>query len=340
MCKSWGSYEPRAVCEDSVKKVLLSEPIDRAGIKVLEGRVQLLVSPDPSERSVGQMMKDVHGLIVRTATRINRAMIEAAANLEVISRTGGGLDNVDVQAATDHRIVVCGVKGPQDRFVAEHAVSLMTALAKQLFYLNGEVRRGNFKARFEYRPVGLAGKRVGLVGLGRIGRLVAETCIRGLGMEVLGFDPYIKAEDIKIPGLLVTQSLQEVIQTADFLSLHVPLSDETRGLIGREHLRLMKPTAFLINTSRGEIIEEPALVSALREGTIAGAALDVFAKEPPDPRHPLFQLENVILTPHTASLTRDAVARLAEGAAQNVIDVLEGREPSYSVNWEEVKSGC
>ncbi len=307
-----------------VKKVLLSEPIDQAGMKVLEGRVQILVSPDPSERSVGQMMKDAHGLIVRTATQVNRTMIEAAARLEVISRTGGGLDNVDIRAATDCHVVVCGVKGPQDRFVAEHALSLITALAKALFYLDREVRRGNFKARFEYRPAGLAGKRLGLIGLGRIGRLVAEMCVQSLGMTVLGFDPYIQPQDLRIPAISIAENLGEVIRTADFLSLHVPLTDETRGLIGKEQLHLMKPTAFLINTSRGEVIEE--------------AALDVFAKEPPDPRHPLFQLENVILTPHTASLTQDAVARLAEGAAQNVIDVLEGRPPSYSVNWEEVRS--
>jgi D-3-phosphoglycerate dehydrogenase len=319
-----------------MKKVLLSEPIDQAGLKILEGRVHVVVSPDPSEHSVGPLMTEADALIVRTATRVSRTMIEAADRLRVISRTGGGLDNVDIQAATDFHVVVCGVKGPQDRFVAEHTLSLITALAKQLFYLNREVRKGNFKARFEYRPFGLAGRRLGLVGLGRIGRLVAEICIQGLGMDVLGFDPYVKSKDLGMPGISVTENLEEVIRTADFLSLHVPLTDETRGLIGKEQLHMMKPTAFLINTSRGEVIEESALADSLKEGGIAGAALDVFTEEPPDPCHPLFQLENVILTPHTASLTQDAVARLAEGAAQNAIDVLQGRKPSYSVNWEEV----
>jgi len=318
-----------------LKKVLLAEPIDEAGMKVLHGKVDIRISPDPSGESVGQLLKEVHGLIVRTATKVTRSMIESAPHLEVISRTGGGLDNVDVKGATESNVVVCGVKGPQDRFVAEHAVTLIMALAKQIFYLNKEVRKGNFKSRYEYRPMGLVGKRVGLIGLGRIGRIVAGMC-HHLGMEVWGYDPYLNSGDLHLPGLVFTKEREEMIKTSDFLSVHVPLSPETQGLIGRKELSLMKPTAFLINTSRGEIIDEPALIEALQQGKIAGAGLDVFAKEPPETSHPFFQMENVILTPHTGALTKDAVAQLAEGAAQNAIDVLEGRKPSYSINWDEV----
>jgi D-3-phosphoglycerate dehydrogenase len=318
-----------------LKKVLLAEPIDEAGMKVLRGKVDIVMSPDPSGESVGQLLKEVQGLIVRTATKVSRSMIESAPRLEVISRTGGGLDNVDIEAATGHSVVVCGVKGPQDRFVAEHAVSLIMALAKQIFYLDKEVRKGNFKSRYDYRPMGLAGKRVGVMGLGRIGRIVAEMC-HHLGMEVWGYDPYLNARDLRLPGLVFTKEREEILKTSDFLSLHVPLSRETQGLVGKKELDLMKPTAFLINTSRGEIIDEPALIEALQEGKIAGAGLDVFAKEPPEPSHPFFQMENVILTPHTGALTKDAVAQLAEGAAQNILDVLEGRKPSYSANWDEV----
>ena len=318
-----------------MKKVLLAEPIDEAGMKLLHGKVDIIISPDPSGESVGQLLKEAQGLIVRTATKVTRPMIESAPHLKVISRTGGGLDNVDIEAATGRHIVVCGVKGPQDRFVAEHAVTLIMALAKQIFYLNKEVRKGNFKSRYDYRPMSLAGKRVGVVGLGRIGRIVAEMC-HHLGMEVWGYDPYLNAEDLRLPGLVFTKEKEEIIRTSDFLSLHVPLSPETQGLIGRKEIDLMKPTAFLINTSRGEIIDEPALIRALQQGKIAGAGLDVFAKEPPETSHPFFQMENVILTPHTGALTKDAVAQLAEGAAQNILDVLEGRKPSYSINWEEV----
>ncbi len=318
-----------------MKKVLLAEPIDEAGMKALEGKVDILVSPDPSGESVGKLLREAHGLIVRTATKVTRRMIQSAPHLEVISRTGGGLDNVDIDAATESGVVVCGVKGPQDRFVAELAVTLLLSLSKQIFYLNGEVRKGNFKSRYEYRPIGLFGKRIGLIGLGRIGRIVADIC-HHLGMEVWGYDPYLNPEDLHLPGLVFTREREEMIKTSDFLSVHVPLSGETQGLIGKKELGWMKPTAFLINTSRGEIIDEPALIEALQQGKIAGAGLDVFAKEPPEVSHPFFQMENVILTPHTGALTRDAVAQLAEGAAQNAIAVLEGEKPSYSINWDEV----
>jgi D-3-phosphoglycerate dehydrogenase len=319
----------------TVKKVLLAEPIDEAGQKLLRDKFEVVISPDPSEKSVGQLLKEADALIVRTATRVTRPMIESAPRLKVISRTGGGLDNVDIQAATDCNVVVCGVKGPQDRDVAEHAVTLITALAKQIFYLNDQVRKGNFRSRYEYRPRGLAGKRIGLIGLGRIGRIVANMCIKSLGMDAWGYDPYINPKDFETSGITLMQHMDDVIKTADFLSIHVPLAKETQGLIGKRELSLMKPTAFLINTSRGEVVQESALVEALREGMIAGAGLDVFEKEPPDSNNPLFQFQNIILTPHTAALTKDAVAKLAEGAAQNILDVLEGRKPAFTVNWDE-----
>ena len=319
--------------ETPLKKVLLSEPIDEAGISELRGKVEIVVSPDPSEESVGRLMREAHGLIVRTATKINRPMVEGANDLEVISRTGGGLDNVDVEAATDHGVVVCGVKGPQDRIVAEHTLALIMSLAKQLFYLDQEMRKGNFRARFEYRPVDLSGKRLGLIGLGRIGRLISGFAL-AFGMEVIAFDPFVPP-DLK-SGIFISQHMEDVIKTADFLSLHVPLTPETRGLIGKARLGMMKPTAFLINTSRGEVIDEQALVEALQRGTIAGAALDVFEKEPPAVKHPLFQMKNVILTPHSASLTKDNVAKLARGAARNVLAVFNLERPEFCANWDDV----
>jgi D-3-phosphoglycerate dehydrogenase len=321
-----------------MKKVLLSEPIDKAGLKVLEGRAEVMISPDPSEESVGRLLQDADALIVRTATQITREMIEGAGQLKVISRTGGGLNNVDIQAATDCNVVVCGVKGPQDRFVAEHAVFMMGALAKAFFYLDGETRRGNFKSRFEYRPVGLAGKRAGLIGLGRIGRIVAEICIKGFRMEVWAYDPFVDSEALGVSDIVLAEEMAEVIRTADFLSLHVPVTEETRGLMGKEQFTWMKPTAFLINTSRGEVLQEDALVDALKNGQIAGAGLDVFEKEPPEVQNPLFQMGNVIATPHTAALSKDVVIKLAEGAAENAINVLEGEKPTYSTNWEIVQS--
>jgi D-3-phosphoglycerate dehydrogenase len=321
-----------------LKKVLLSEPIDEAGMRILQGKAEVIVSPDPSNDTVGRLIPDAEALILRTATQVTRAMIQKAPRLKVISRTGGGLNNVDVEAATEHNVVVCGVKGPQDRFVAEHAASLMGALAKQFFYLDGQTRKGNFKSRFEYKPVGLAGKRVGLVGLGRIGRIVAEICIHGFGMEVWAYDPYVSPQSFGSSSIKISESMDEVIRTADFLSLHVPVTDQTKGLIGKRELELMKPTSFIINTSRGEVIQEAALVDALKRGVIAGAGLDVFEKEPPDAGNPVFQIPKVILTPHSAALTKDSVAKLAEGAAENALRVLEGKPPSFSPNWDTVQA--
>jgi D-3-phosphoglycerate dehydrogenase len=317
-------------------RILLSETIEEAGTRVLEGKAEVTVSPDPSSETVGRLLRDADALIVRTATQVTRAMIEGARKLKVISRTGGGLNNVDVEAATACNVVVAGVKGPQDRYVAEHAVALMGALAKQLPYLDAQLRRGNFKSRFEYRPMGLAGKRLGLVGLGRIGRIVASIA-QALGMEVTAYDPYLAADALSGTGIRAAKDLEEVLRTADFLSLHVPATAETKGFMNRERFRLMKPTAFVINTARGEIVQEAALVEALRQGLIAGAGLDVLEKEPPAADNPLFGMDNVILTPHTAALTKDAVALLAEGAALNALAVLEGKAPSFSGNWEQVK---
>jgi D-3-phosphoglycerate dehydrogenase len=156
-------------------------------------------------------------------------------------------------------------------------------------------------------------------------------------MEVWGYDPYVNADDLKDSGIIIKKEIPEILVSADIISLHVPLTEETRGLMGESYFSLMKPNAFIVNTSRGEVIQETALVAALKTGRIAGAGLDVFETEPPDADNPLFDFENVILTPHSAALTKDVVAGLAKGSAENAINALAGREPSYSPNWEIVR---
>jgi D-3-phosphoglycerate dehydrogenase len=321
-----------------MSKILLSEAIHESGIRLLEREAEVIVCPEPTEKAIGSLISDVDALIIRTAGKVTREMIKQAGRLKVISRTGGGLNNVDIEAATDYNIVVCGVKGPQDRLVAEHTVALMGALAKQFFYLDAQVRKGNFASRKEYRPAGLSGKRIGLIGLGRIGRIVADICARAFHMEVWAYDPYVKPEILGTEDIVLNEDMSAVIRTADFLSLHVPVTENTRGLMGSAEFELMKPGAFFINTSRGEIVQEAALVAALKSKKIAGAGLDVFEKEPPDVANPLFDLENVIATPHSAALTQEAVALLAEGSAENVLRVLQGKKPSYSPNWDKVKA--
>jgi D-3-phosphoglycerate dehydrogenase len=321
-----------------MSKVLLSEAIHDSGIRLLEKEAEVIVCPEPTQEAIGNLMQDADGLIIRTAGKVTREMIKQAGQLKVISRTGGGLNNVDIEAATEHNIVVCGVKGPQDRMVAEHTLALMGALTKQFFYLDAQVRKGNFASRKEYRPAGMAGKRVGLIGLGRIGRIVAGICSRAFQMEVWAYDPFVTPETLGSEDIVLKDDMADVIRTADFLSLHVPLTKDTAGLLGEAEFELMKPDAFVINTSRGEVVQEAALVAALKSKKIAGAGLDVFETEPPDAANPLFDLENVILTPHSAALTKEAVALLAQGSAENVLRVLQGKKPTYSPNWETVQA--
>ena len=321
-----------------MNKVLLSETIHESGIRLLEKEAEVIVCPEPTEETIGSLINNADGLIIRTAGSVTREMIKQAGRLKVISRTGGGLNNVDIDAATDYNIVVCGVKGPQDRMVAEHTLALMGALTKQFFYLDTQVRKGNFASRKEYRPAGLSGKRIGLIGLGRIGRIVADICARAFQMEVWAYDPFVTPETLGSEDIVLKDDMVEVIRTADFLSLHVPLTEDTAGLLGSAEFELMKPTAFVINTSRGEVVQEAALTEALKSKKIAGAGLDVFEKEPPDAENPLFDLENVIVTPHSAALTKEAVALLAQGSAENVLRVLQGKAPTYSPNWEKVRA--
>ena len=320
-----------------MSKILLSEAIHESGLQLLEGKAEIIVCPEPTEVAIGSLIKDVDALIIRTAGSVTREMVEQAGRLKVISRTGGGLNNIDIDAATDHSIVVCGVKGPQDRMVAEHTVAFMGALTKQFFYLNAQVRKGNFASRKEYRPAGLAGKRIGLIGLGRIGHIVADICSQAFHMEVWAYDPYLTPETLDSEYIVLKDDMAEVIRTADFLSLHVPLTENTTGLLGKAEFDLMKPGAFVINTSRGEVVQEAALVEALKSKKIAGAGLDVFEKEPPDIENPLFELENVVVTPHSAALTKEAVALLAIGSAENALRVLDGKKPSYSPNWGKIQ---
>lgn len=321
-----------------MNKILLSEAIHESGIRLLENRAEVIVCPEPTEQAIASFIGDVDALIIRTAGKVTRQTIKQAGRLKVISRTGGGLNNVDIKAATDHNIVVCGVKGPQDRMVAEHTVALMGALAKQFFYLNAQIGKGNFASRKEYRPAGLAGKRVGLIGLGRIGRIVGDICVRAFLMEVWAYDPFVTPKTLEAADIVLKDDIAEVIRTADFLSLHVPLTEKTRGLLGSAQFDLMKPTAFVINTSRGEVVQEAALVDALNNKKIAGAGLDVFETEPPDVDNPLFKMQNVIATPHSAALTKEVVAQLAKGSAENVLNVLAGKPPSYSPNWDIIQA--
>ena len=314
-----------------MKRVLLCQDIHPKGLRLLEGRVELCVAPDACEPSTRALIGDVHAVIVRTATRITAETIEAAPLLEVIARTGAGVDNVDVKAATARAIPVCYAPLANCSSVVEHALALMLALAKNLPAMDRAVRAGRFDVRREYNCHDVAGKVLGVVGCGRVGRELARRCVGLLGMGALVFDPYVQAEDVP-DGVQLVTALSEVFQQADFVSIHVPLGDETHHLVDAAMIGRMKTTACLINTARGAVVDEAALAAALADGRIAGAGLDVFETEPPQADSPLLALSNVILTPHTAALTEECAGRMATDAVEGVLAVLQGKRPEYVFN--------
>lgn len=315
-----------------MKKVLLSKPINPAGMKVLEGKVEPLILSYFNVETIKKMVADVEGIILRTNIKITRDIIDAAPNLKVISRTGAGVDNVDVTAATKKGILVCHAPGVNSISVAEHALALMMAMAKQLKAVDKAVHQDNWKIRYASKAVDLDGKILGLVGIGHIGSLLAQKCRLAFNMKVIAYDPYVKeAEEIKL-----CLSLDQLFSQSDFISIHVPYTKETHHLVNTRLLSLMKLDSYLINTSRGAVVDEKALIEALKNASIAGAGLDVFEKEPPSPDNPLLKLNNVITTPHSAGLNRDCERKLAIEAAQAVIDFLEGRQPKHIYNKKEL----
>jgi D-3-phosphoglycerate dehydrogenase len=263
---------------------------------------------------------------------LSAGTIAAAPRLRVIGRHGVGVDNIDVAAATARRIPVVFVPGTNAASVAEHTIGMMLALCKRLLTLDQAVRRGQWQARDTTVGVELAGKTLGVIGLGAIGREVATRCRAALGMRVMGYDPYAPA-DLPVDVERVT-ALEPLLREADVVTFHVPLTPETRGMLGPHELSLLKPTALVLNISRGGVIDEAATADALRAGRIAGAAVDVFSPEPPPRTHPLLAAPNTILSPHAAAHTEEALKRMAVALAEGVLAVLRGEQPRHVANPE------
>lgn len=324
-----------------VKQVLLPQRIHRAGEALLRAATDVFIPPDTEEATLVANIPGKHGLVVRTA-RITASVIEAGDSLQVIGRHGVGYDNIDVATATRRGIPVVITPEANVESVAEHTVGCLLALAKRIGEADRELRRGNFGARLTHTGSELHGKTLGLVGLGRIGCRVAEICRAAFAMRLLAYDPYVAPEHAAELCVELVGDLDALLAAADFVSLHAPLTAETRGLIGARQLATMKRTAYLVNTARGGLVDEAALIEALRAGSIAGAALDVFAQEPPPADSPLWALDNVIVTPHMASHTQEGLRRMAVDVAEEVLRVLRGERPKWVVNPEAFSnsSGC
>ena len=282
-----------------------------------------------SEDELVRLIPDYDALVVRSETRVTARALEAGARLKVVGRAGVGIDNIQVDAATRHGIVVVNAPTGNTIAAAEHTIAMLLALARHIPQANGVMQAGGWD-RSRFIGTEVQGKTLGIVGLGRIGQEVARRA-DGLQMNVVAYDPFVAADVAERLGVRLVD-LQELLREADFITLHTVLTPETRGLIGPDALSKVKPTARLINVARGPLVDEAALLHALNEGRLAGAALDVFEKEPLPADHPLRTHPKVIVTPHLGASTVEAQAGVARDVAEQIIAVLAGRPAVHAVN--------
>ncbi len=310
-------------------RVLVSDPLSEEGLRLLEAHAQVDVRTGLSPEELARIIPPYDALIVRSGTRVTREVLAAAENLKVIARAGVGVDNIDIDAATEYGVMV--VNAPTGNIVAaaEHTIALLMALARRLPQAYVAMREGHWD-RKAYMGVEVREKTLGLIGLGRVASEVARRA-RGLEMHVIAHDPYVSTEYAQKLGVALVP-LEELLSRADVVSLHLPLTAETRHFMNTARFARMKPGSYLINTSRGGVVDEEALLRALDEGRLAGAALDVFSVEPLPEDHPLRRHPKVILTPHIGGSTVEAQARVARDAAEQVIAVLQGRPAPYAIN--------
>lgn len=312
-------------------RVAVFEPIAAAGLELLANGAEVLRLWELSQAEREPAARECDGWLVRTYP-LPATFIQSAPRLRVIAKHGVGVDNIDLAGATAHRVVVVSTPGANSLAVAEHAVAMMLALAKRLAESDALVREGRFGQKFGFATIELAGKTLGLLGCGRIGSIVTRICGTGFGMRVLVYDPYLSAEVLAGLGAESAGSLAELTRAADVISVHAPLTPETRHLVNAELLGQMRPTAFLINCARGELVDQRALAEALVNRTIAGAGIDVFEQEPPADDDPLLRQPNVLLSPHVANASAESLVRMAVTAAEETLAVLRGQTPRYALN--------
>ncbi len=310
-------------------RVLIADPIAPQGIETLRAVADVDVKTGQSADALIAMIGDYDALVVRSETRVTEPIIAAATRLQVIGRAGVGVDNIDIPAATAAGIIVVNAPTGNTISAAEHTIGLMLALARHIPQADASLHAGRWE-RGKFVGTEVRGKTLGIVGLGQVGSEVARRAV-GLDMRVIGFDPFLTEERARMLGVELVPALDDLLAAADFFAVHTTLSSATRGLIGSEELAKMKPSARVINTARGGIIDEDALLEAVRSGRIAGAAVDVFVKEPA-PDTILAADPRIIVTPHLGASTEEAQERVAIDVADQIADVLQGRPARYAVN--------
>jgi D-3-phosphoglycerate dehydrogenase len=315
-------------------RVFVSDKLEAPGLDLLrQAGLEIDDRPGLTGAALQEALQSADGVVVRSGTRLSAELLENPGRLRAIVRAGVGVDNIDVAAATRRGIVVMNTPGGNTVSTAEHTIALLMALARHLPAADASVRQGKWE-RGKFVGMQLAGKILAVVGLGRVGREVARRAA-GLDMKVVGYDPFLSPERAGQLGIESVPDLKDLLPRCDFLTVHTPLTDETRDLIGAAELAQMKRGVRLLNCARGGIVNEAALAEALRSGHVAGAALDVFGEEPPV-GHPLVQLANVVLTPHLGASTVEAQTSVAQEAAQLLIDFLTRGVVQFAVNMAAV----
>lgn len=309
--------------------VVVADSVDMAGLSALTDAPGFDVVPATSREDLERALRGSDALVVRSATKVDEALLEMAPSLRVVARAGVGVDNIDLDAATRRGIAVFNAPNANTTAAAELTVALILAALRHIADADRSIREGRWD-RAAFKGAELAGRRLGLVGAGRIGREVAARC-RAFEMTVLACDPYLSESDE-----VELCALERVLAESDVVSLHVPLNDETRHLIDADRLAQMRRGSYLVNVSRGGVIDEEALVDALESGHLAGAALDVFENEPLPATSPLLRAPNLVLTPHLGASTGEAQARVASEVAETVRRALAEGDLSSAVNAERL----
>jgi D-3-phosphoglycerate dehydrogenase len=314
-------------------KVLVSDNLSPKGIEILKkAGLQVDVKTGMSPEELKSVISEYHGIVIRSATKMTADVIEAAENLKVIGRAGSGLDNVDKVAASKKGIVVMNTPGGNTITTAEHTIALMLSLARLIPQATASMKQGKWEKK-KFMGVELFNKTLGIIGIGNIGGQVAKKA-QGLQMNVIAYDPFLSDEKAKAMGIEKVE-LEELFKRSDFITIHTPLTAETRGLINAETIKLMKDGVRIINCARGGIVNEKDLYEAIKSGKVAGAALDVFEKEPPED-YSLLELDNVICTPHLGAATAEAQENVAVAVAEQIVDYLVHGTIRNAVNFPSI----
>lgn len=308
-------------------KFVMTQAVCEEGISKIEEKASYYIADNGDPNEYLDEMKDADALIVRIA-KCDKNVIENSPNLKVIGRTGVGYDSVDVEAATKAGIPVVITPGANNRSVAEHAVAMMFSISKNFSEAETEMKKGNWNIRDAKKAFELLGKKVGFIGLGAIGREAQKIC-KGIGMKTLGYDPYLSKEKMEEIGCTYFEDYHDMIKECDIVSIHVPLVESTKNLIAKKELESMKKTAVLINCARGGIVNEKDLIDALNNGVIAAAGTDVFEQEPPTQDNPLLKAKNLLVSPHSAAQTREAVINMHLMCMEGCLAVLNGEQWSH-----------